>query len=74
MNLEAVNTYEGTHDIHALIIGRGITGLPAFANWTFVRKYKKSLELYLIIQYWNIIIVNRYMHKWRHLSKSFAEA
>ena len=32
MNLEAVNTYEGTHDIHALILGRGITGLPAFAN------------------------------------------
>mmetsp|Transcript_14339 Transcript_14339/g.42809 ORF Transcript_14339/g.42809 Transcript_14339/m.42809 type:complete len:442 (+) Transcript_14339:206-1531(+) len=31
MNLEAVNTYEGTHDVHALIIGRGITGLPAFA-------------------------------------------
>jgi len=30
MNLEAVNTYEGTHDIHALIIGRGITGVPAF--------------------------------------------
>lgn len=30
MNLEAVNTYEGTHDIHALIIGRGITGLAAF--------------------------------------------
>ena len=26
-NLETVNTYEGTHDIHALIIGRGITGL-----------------------------------------------
>jgi len=32
MNLEAVNTYEGTHDIHALILGRGITGLPAFSN------------------------------------------
>jgi len=32
MNLEAVNTYEGTHDIHALIVGRGITGLPAFSN------------------------------------------
>lgn len=32
MNLEAVNTYEGTHDIHALILGRGITDLPAFAN------------------------------------------
>ena len=27
MNLEAVNTYEGTHDIHALILGRAITGL-----------------------------------------------
>jgi len=32
MNLEAVNTYEGTHDIHALILGRGITGLPAFSG------------------------------------------
>ena len=32
MNLESVNTYEGTHDIHALILGRGITGIPAFAN------------------------------------------
>ena len=30
MNLEAVNTYEGTADIHALILGRGITGLQAF--------------------------------------------
>ncbi|KAJ3273624.1 hypothetical protein HDV01_004233 [Terramyces sp. JEL0728] len=30
MNLEAVNTYEGTHDVHALIIGRGITGISAF--------------------------------------------
>ncbi len=30
MNLETVNTYEGTHDIHALILGRGITGLSAF--------------------------------------------
>lgn len=30
MNLEAVNTYEGTHDVHALILGRAITGLPAF--------------------------------------------
>jgi len=32
MNLEAVNTYEGTHDIHALILGRGITGIPAFSG------------------------------------------
>ncbi len=31
MNLEAVNTYEGTADIHALILGREITGLQAFA-------------------------------------------
>lgn len=31
MNLEAVNTYEGTHDIHALILGRAITGIPAFS-------------------------------------------
>jgi glutaryl-CoA dehydrogenase len=29
-NLETVNTYEGTHDIHALIIGRAITGIQAF--------------------------------------------
>jgi glutaryl-CoA dehydrogenase len=31
MNLEAVNTYEGTHDIHALILGRAITGIAAFS-------------------------------------------
>ncbi|MEZ5690241.1 MAG: acyl-CoA dehydrogenase [Rickettsiales bacterium] len=30
MNLESVNTYEGTHDIHALIIGKAITGIQAF--------------------------------------------
>jgi glutaryl-CoA dehydrogenase len=30
LNLEAVNTYEGTQDIHGLIIGRGITNLAAF--------------------------------------------
>tara|TARA_B110000285_G_scaffold121517_1_gene137402 strand:- start:1857 stop:3029 length:1173 start_codon:yes stop_codon:yes gene_type:complete len=32
MNLETVNTYEGTHDIHALILGRAQTGLQAFSN------------------------------------------
>jgi glutaryl-CoA dehydrogenase len=32
MNLEAVNTYEGTHDIHALILGRAQTGIGAFAG------------------------------------------
>ena len=30
LNLETVNTYEGTHDIHTLIVGRDITGLDAF--------------------------------------------
>lgn len=30
VNLETVNTYEGTHDVHALILGRAITGLQAF--------------------------------------------
>jgi len=30
MNLEAVNTYEGTHDVHALILGRAITNIQAF--------------------------------------------
>ncbi|MCZ4303361.1 acyl-CoA dehydrogenase [Zoogloeaceae bacterium G21618-S1] len=32
VNLEVVNTYEGTHDIHALILGRGITDIAAFGN------------------------------------------
>jgi glutaryl-CoA dehydrogenase len=31
LNLEAVNTYEGTHDVHALILGRTITGIAAFS-------------------------------------------
>jgi glutaryl-CoA dehydrogenase len=32
MNLEAVNTYEGTHDIHALILGQAVTGVQAFTG------------------------------------------
>jgi glutaryl-CoA dehydrogenase len=32
MNLESVNTYEGTHDIHALILGRAITGIQSFTG------------------------------------------
>jgi glutaryl-CoA dehydrogenase len=32
MNLEAVNTYEGTHDVHALILGRAQTGIQAFTQ------------------------------------------
>jgi len=31
-NLETVNTYEGTHDVHALILGKAITGIPAFRS------------------------------------------
>src|SRR5947199_10316079 len=31
LNLETVNTYEGTHDIHALILGRAQTGIAAFS-------------------------------------------
>jgi glutaryl-CoA dehydrogenase len=31
LNLEVVNTYEGTHDVHALILGRAITGIQAFS-------------------------------------------
>ncbi len=30
MNIESVFTYEGTHDIHALIMGEAITGIPAY--------------------------------------------
>jgi glutaryl-CoA dehydrogenase len=33
VNLEVVNTYEGTHDVHALILGRAQTGIAAFANY-----------------------------------------
>jgi glutaryl-CoA dehydrogenase len=32
VNLEVVNTYEGTHDVHALILGRAQTGIAAFNN------------------------------------------
>jgi len=32
MNLETVNTYEGTHDIHTLILGRAQTGIQAFTG------------------------------------------
>ena len=32
MNLETVSTYEGTHDIHMLVVGRDITGINAFGG------------------------------------------
>lgn len=32
LNLEAVNTYEGTNDIHALILGRAMTGIQSFSR------------------------------------------
>jgi len=31
-NLETVNTYEGTYNVHSLILGRAITGIPAFSD------------------------------------------
>jgi glutaryl-CoA dehydrogenase len=34
VNLETVNTYEGTHDVHGLILGRAITGIPSFVPKT----------------------------------------
>ena len=37
INLETVNTYEGTHDVHALILGRACTGLQAFFRTPFLR-------------------------------------
>ena len=40
MNLEAVNTYEGTHDVHALILGRQITGIQSFIP--FVSKHRST--------------------------------
>ena len=39
MNLEAVNTYEGTHDIHALILGRAQTGYKHFSKWIIYISY-----------------------------------
>jgi hypothetical protein len=33
MNLETVNTYEGTHDVHALILGRAITGIAGVSEF-----------------------------------------
>ena len=35
-----VNTYEGTHDIHALILGRAITGIPAFVPGQYYESKK----------------------------------
>ena len=43
VNLEVVNTYEGTHDVHALILGRAITGIAAFSNRAVRHSHKKGL-------------------------------
>jgi glutaryl-CoA dehydrogenase len=32
LNLESVSTYEGTHDVHALVVGQDITGIDAFGG------------------------------------------
>ena len=39
-NLETVNTYEGTHDVHALILGAAITGEQAFVSGAAERSRK----------------------------------
>ncbi len=44
MNLEAVNTYEGTHDIHALILGRWQTGLQAFQAEVAAAEVRQAAE------------------------------
>ena len=44
-NLETVNTYEGTHDVHALILGRAQTGLQAFSQMTAPLVGLKVIEL-----------------------------
>ncbi len=44
LNLETVNTYEGTHDVHALILGRAQTGLQAFFD-TALRDQARSIAL-----------------------------
>jgi glutaryl-CoA dehydrogenase len=41
-NLEAVNTYEGTHDVHGLILGRAITGIPSFVSGDAYERKKKK--------------------------------
>jgi len=47
VNLETVNTYEGTSDIHALIIGRAITGIQSFTRemWLLKKILKNFLNL-----------------------------
>ncbi|OON16002.1 acyl-CoA dehydrogenase protein, partial [Opisthorchis viverrini] len=44
MNLESVNTYEGTRDIHALILGRAITGIQAFTSQSLATYYLPKLR------------------------------
>ena len=42
LNLESVYTYEGTHDIHALIIGEAVTGIPAYNPPMVAEKQPKA--------------------------------
>ncbi len=41
LNLETVNTYEGTEDVHRLIIGKDITGWGAFGHWAGPRRPRR---------------------------------
>ena len=47
MNLETVNTYEGTHDVHALILGRAQTGLQAFPDQPAYQGFSLARLLWL---------------------------
>ncbi|HLF55330.1 MAG TPA: acyl-CoA dehydrogenase family protein, partial [Thermoanaerobaculia bacterium] len=42
MNIESVYTYEGTHDIHGLVIGEAVTGIPAYEPPAAVEKKPKA--------------------------------
>jgi hypothetical protein len=45
MNLESVRTYEGTHDVHSLIIGQSVTGIDAFYRSKYCRSDRKAQEI-----------------------------
>ena len=45
MNIESVYTYEGTHDIHGLVIGEAVTGIAAYEPPPLVVKEKKTAKV-----------------------------
>ena len=49
MNLEAVNTYEGTHDVHALILGRAMTGIQAFSATAWEKRLPTAGDIAIVV-------------------------